>query len=71
MYRAVRPASSRSMARFPYGLGDPGGAGMGGGAHDADAAAGVLDHREDVHAGPGERDHLEEVGGEDGVGLGA
>ncbi|HEV8175607.1 MAG TPA: hypothetical protein VGP91_18360, partial [Actinoplanes sp.] len=42
---------------------------MGGGAQDADAAAGVLDHREDMQAGSGERDDLEEVGGEDGVGL--
>ena len=44
---------------------------MRGGAQDADAAAGVLDHREDLRAGAGERDHLEEVGGEDGLSLGA
>jgi hypothetical protein len=34
-----------------------------------DATAGVLDHGEDVYAGPGGCDHLEEVGGEDGLGL--
>jgi hypothetical protein len=43
---------------------------MCGGAEDADAAAGVLDHGEDVHAGTGERDDLEEVRRE-GLGLGA
>jgi len=35
------------------GLGDPGGGWMGGGPEDVDAAAGVFDHREDVHAHPG------------------
>jgi hypothetical protein len=44
---------------------------MGGGAQDADVTAGMLDHREDIHAGPGERDDLEEVSREDRLGLGA
>ena len=35
-----------------YGLGDPRGGGMCGGAENADAAAGVLDHGEDVQPAP-------------------
>jgi hypothetical protein len=42
---------------------------MWGGAQDPDAAGGVLDDRQDVHAGPGQGDRFEEVGGEDGLRL--
>jgi hypothetical protein len=53
------------------GLGDPGCGGVGGGAQDPDPSAGVLDHREDVHPGPGQRHRLDEVGREQGSSLGA
>ena len=44
---------------------------MRGDAEDADAAGGVLDDGQDVHALAGQGHRLEEVGGEDGLGLGA
>jgi hypothetical protein len=44
---------------------------MRGRAGDPDAPGGVLDHREGVQGRPGQCLGLEEVGGEDGVGLGA
>jgi len=53
------------------GLGDPHGGGMRGGAENSDASGAVFDHREDVQARAGQRHGLEEVGGEDRVGLGA
>ena len=49
----------------------PGRGRMGGGAEDSDASAGVFDHGQHVHPGAGERDGLEEVAGEQRVGLGA
>lgn len=49
----------------------PGRGRMRGGAQDPYSSGGVLDGREDVDARAGERDDLEEVGREDGVGLGA
>ncbi|MCT9113809.1 hypothetical protein ACFWD7_38015 [Streptomyces mirabilis] len=52
-------------------LGDPGGGRVGGGAEDSDEAGGVLDGGEDVLALPGAPDGLDEVRGQDGVGLGA
>jgi hypothetical protein len=51
------------------GLGDPGGGRVRCGAEDADAAGGVLDDRQNVHAGTGQRDGFEEVNREDGLGL--
>jgi hypothetical protein len=42
-----------------------------GGAEDADPAAGVLYHREHVKAGAAQGGGLEEVAGQDRVGLGA
>jgi hypothetical protein len=51
------------------GLGDPGGAGMGGGGEDAGAAGGVLDGGQDVHPGAGQRHGLEEVDRDDPLGL--
>lgn len=53
------------------GLGGPGRAGVCGRAGDPHAAGGVLDHREDVQRRSGQCFGLEEVGGEDGLGLGA
>lgn len=44
---------------------------MGRDAEDPDAAAGMLDHCEDVETGAGQRHSLEEVRGDDGLGLGA
>ena len=38
-------------------------------AEDADAAAGMLDDREDVHPGPGQRHRLDEVRGQQRLGL--
>src|ERR1700683_817845 len=52
------------------GLGYPGRSGVGGGAQDPDAPAGVLDDRQDVQARAGQGDGLEEVAGEQSVGLG-
>jgi hypothetical protein len=51
------------------GLGDPGGGRMRGGAEDVDAARGVFDDRQDVHANSGQRHRLEEVRCEQRVGL--
>jgi hypothetical protein len=51
------------------GLSDPRGGRVGGGARDPDAAAGVFDDREDVHAYPGQRHRLDEVRGQQRVGL--
>jgi hypothetical protein len=42
-----------------------------GGAQDADPAGGVLDYRQDVQLGPGQGCRLEEVAGQQCVGLGA
>jgi hypothetical protein len=44
------------------GLGHPDGGRVRGRVEDADAAAGVLDDRQDVHPCAGERDRLDEVG---------
>ena len=44
---------------------------MGGGAEDPDASGGVLDDGQDVHPRAGQRHGFEEVGREDGLGLGA
>ena len=55
----------------PRGLGDPGGSGMRGCAQDPDPPGGVLDDRQHVQAGAGQGDGLEEVAGQQGVGLGA
>jgi hypothetical protein len=65
----VVPASSTSVIRFliAWIRGRTGG----GGAEDSDAAGGVLDGGEDVLALPGAPDGLDEVRGQDGVGLGA
>jgi hypothetical protein len=53
------------------GLGDPRGGRVRSGAEDAYPAGGVLDDGQDVDAGAGQCCRLEEVGGEDGLGLGA
>jgi hypothetical protein len=42
---------------------------VGGGTQDADAAGGVFDDREDVHAHSGQRHGLDEIGREQRVGL--
>jgi hypothetical protein len=43
---------------------------MRGGAEDAHPAGGVFDDGQDVQPGSGQRDGFEEVGREDGLGLG-
>jgi len=53
------------------GLCDPGGGRVCGGAQDPDAPAAVLEHREHVEPRPGQSDGLEEVAGQQGIGLGA
>ena len=55
----------------PRGLGDPGCSGMRGRAQDPDPPGGVLDDRQHVQAGAGQGDGLEEVAGEQRLGLGA
>jgi hypothetical protein len=42
---------------------------VGGRAEDADAAVGMFDDREDVHPGAGGRDRLDEVRGQQRLGL--
>jgi hypothetical protein len=53
------------------GLRDPGGGRVGGGAENSDPAAGVLNGGQYVETGTGQRHRLDEVGGDDGLGLGA
>lgn len=53
------------------GLRHPPGGGVRGGAEDPDPAAGALDHREHIHACPGQGDRFQEVTRQQGVGLGA
>jgi hypothetical protein len=43
--------------------------GVRGGAQDPDAAAGVLDHGKDVQERAGQRHRLDEVGGQQPLGL--
>jgi hypothetical protein len=52
-------------------LGDPGGGRVGGCAEDPNPSGGVLDSRQHVYPGAGQGHCFEEVGGEDGLGLGA
>jgi hypothetical protein len=54
-----------------HGLRDPGGGRVGRGAQDSYAAAGVLNDCQDVHRLAGQRHGFEEVGREDGLGLGS
>jgi hypothetical protein len=56
---------------FPGGLCRPGGGRVRGGAQDADAPAGVPDHREHVQPRPGQGDRFEEVTRQRGISLGA
>jgi hypothetical protein len=70
-YFTGRPALSRSMNRVPGRLGHPRCGGVGGSAEDPYPAGGVFDDRQDVRSGAGQRRCLEEIGGDDGVGLGA
>jgi hypothetical protein len=42
---------------------------VGGGSEDPDPTGGVLDHHEDVHPRSADRDRLQEVTGEQGIGL--
>lgn len=53
------------------GLRHPPGGGVRGGAEDPDPVAGVPDHREHIHARPGQGDRFQEVTRQQGVGLGA
>jgi hypothetical protein len=55
----------------PGRLGNPRRGRVGGGAENAYPAGRVFDDRQDVQPGAGQRRRLEEVGGEDGLGLGA
>ena len=68
-----RPASGvlEVHDEVPRGLGDPGGSGMRGCAEDPDPPGGVLDDRQYGQARAGQGDGLEEVAGEQGIGLGA
>jgi hypothetical protein len=59
------------MTRFFAPLYHPCGGWVRGGAQDPDPAAGVLDHREHVHSCPGQGGRLQEVAGQQGIGLGA
>ena len=52
------------------GLGHLGGGRVGGGAEDPDAAAGVCDDGEDVQPGPSQCDCLQDVAGQQCLGLG-
>ncbi len=52
-------------------LGHPVGGRVRGGAEDANSAGGLVDDGQDVQPGAGQRPRFEEVGGQDGVGLGA
>jgi hypothetical protein len=54
-----------------HGLGDSGSGRVRSGAQDPYPSGGVLDHREDVHPGPGQGRRFEEVCGGDDLGLGA
>jgi hypothetical protein len=56
--------------KAPCHLGDPCCGRVRGRAEDADAPGGVFDHCQDGHRCAGEGLGFEEVGGEDGVGLG-
>jgi hypothetical protein len=56
---------------IPRGLRHPGRARVCCGAQDPGATAGVLDDGEHVQSRPGQGDRLEEVAGQQGVGLGA
>jgi hypothetical protein len=67
---SLRAGILRPVAKVPGG-GSPRGRGLGGGAKDANPAAGAFDHRENVHAGPGQRDGLDEVAGQQGMGWGS
>jgi hypothetical protein len=64
-------AVGEALGKVAYHLGDPHRGGVRGRAEDPDSPAGVFDHREDVHPGAAQRHRFEEVGGEDGFGLGA
>jgi hypothetical protein len=55
--------------QVPGRLGDPRRARVSGGAEDPYAAGGVFDGGQNVQAGAGQRHGLEEVRGEDGMGL--
>ena len=50
-------------------LGEPGAGGVGGDAQDVHPPGGVLDDEEDVEAAQGDGVEVEQVAGEDGVGL--
>jgi hypothetical protein len=63
-YRIVRTPTTSSRR-----LGHPDRRRVFGGAEDSDSAAGVFDHGEHVHPRPGESDRLEEVAGQQCVGL--
>ena len=69
--RARQPASSRSITRFLAGLCPPGCCLVDGSAQDPDSPAGVLDHRKHVQPRAGQGDRLEEVTGQQDLGLGA
>jgi hypothetical protein len=56
--------------QIPGSLGNPVRGGVRGGAEDPDAPGGMLDDREDVLALTGQGDRLNEVAGQQGVGLG-
>src|SRR5271165_4899726 len=56
--------------KIPGSLRRPGRRRVGGGAQDPDSPAGVLDHREHVQPRPGQGDRLEEVTGQQALGLG-
>ncbi len=56
--------------QVPGCLCHPGRGRVRGDAEDPDPAGGVLDDRQDVHRGAGQRGRFEEVRGDDGVGLG-
>jgi len=55
--------------QVPGDRGYPRRGGMCSRAEDPDAAAGVLDDREDVYAGAGERDRLDDIGRQQRLGL--
>src|SRR5215813_8732369 len=55
---AANPASSRSVTRLPAACVIQAAVGWAVAPQDVDAAAGVLDDREDVHAHAGHRDRL-------------
>lgn len=66
--RARQPSSSRSITRFDR-LGGPIPGGVSGGAEHADASGGVFDDGQDVLALSAGSDGLDEVAGQQGVGL--